>query len=90
MSTSSSPRRFPWLALIGIGALVLVGLLLLALALINLVGGGPKAPLATATRVATQIVQIPTTTPLPPTATLEPTATATEIPSPTEGPAATE
>ncbi len=89
--TTRSPRpRFSWLSLIGIGALAAAGVVLLALALLNIVRGPGTAPAATATPLATQLVLIPTTTSQPPTATPEPTATPTEAPSPTEGPAATE
>jgi SH3 domain-containing protein len=90
MTTPSSPARFPWIAVIGVAALALVGITLLVLALSNFARGAGNAPAATATPLATQLVLIPTTTSQPPTATLEPTATPTEAPSVTEGPAATE
>jgi hypothetical protein len=78
------------LSLIGIGALAAAGIVLLALALFNIVRSPARAPAASATPLATQLVVIPSTTPQPPTNTPSPTATPTEAPSPTEGPAATE
>src|SRR5205085_1997035 len=88
MTTRPSPPRFPWLSLIGIGALAAAGLVLLALALPNILRSPATAPAATATRLATQLVLIPTTTTQPPSPTPAPTATPTQAPSPTQGPAA--
>jgi hypothetical protein len=83
MSTPPSPARFPLIAILGIAALALVGLVLLALAIVNIARAPNNTLAATATIPTTQIVSIPTTTPQPPTNTPAPTEPPTEIPSAT-------
>jgi len=80
------------LAIVGMFALALAGVGLLALAVFSLLNEPPQTVAPTVTAAATageQVVFVPTTTPAPPTATPEPTAEPTEPPAATEPPSAT-
>jgi uncharacterized protein YraI len=77
MSNSPKPNPFPLPAIIGIAALALIGVGFLALAAFTLVRSNLPGPVASQTRIITQVALIPTTTQSPPTATLEPTTAPT-------------
>ncbi len=90
MSVPSSPKT-PVLAIVGMFALALAGVGLLALALFSLLNEPAQtaAPTVTAAATVGEVVFVPTTTPAPATATLEPTTEPTEVPPTTDAPAAT-
>jgi hypothetical protein len=92
MSVNNSPAKLPVLAIVGMFALALAGIGLLALALVSLLNDPAQTTVPTVTAAATsadQVVFVPTTTPAPPTPTLEPTVAATEAPPPTAAPEVT-
>lgn len=90
MSVPSSPKT-PVLAIVGMFALALAGVGLLALALFSLLGEPDPATAPTVTAAATsgEVVFVPTTTPAPATATPASEATPTEPPPTTSAPEAT-
>jgi hypothetical protein len=84
MTQRPSAASFPWLPVLGIFVLALVGVVLLGLMVMNLTGGQQPAatPTAAITLAATQAAALPTTTAAPPpSATLEPTLPPTEPPT---------
>jgi uncharacterized protein YraI len=91
MTNSPAPARFPLPAILGIGALGLIGVGFLALAAFSLGRSVVPAPVASQTRTIARVALIPTTTQSPPTATFEPTTAPTLAPlaSPTPSPTMT-